>query len=505
MEMMLSILRGAYCRSTHHYLALDALRQVTTHRGKRLRDLLLRYHTEYLQGSKDPDTRFRDFHNHVIHVSDNLWGGADEAAEQWRQRFLGLLRDEKWPEAAHALGVMSHYFMDPFQPLHTAQTPHEAVVHRPMEWSICCAYEELYALSQNPDLSVSFTLGTEPDWLQQAIFKGASLAHRYYHPLVDDYDMSCCTKSPPNALSAKSRELLAEIIAVVLTGWARVVERMAEEAAVEIPEQSLTIPALIAGIKMPAAWITRRIASTTERKAIAELFDEYKLTGSLHEHLPDEVRQVRQTRKADANAELGVKPSPPASTTPVATAPTSVPTSTVEEPATAHDETASDDDQPTIHRMPVPRLTLESPLVHAPSIGPKTAQRFAQIAVHTVGNFLQNSAADLSQRLRTKWITVDVVLDWQNQCRLACSVAGLKSQTIQILVGVGILNAEQLAQSHPKRLFAEVLKYCDTSAGRRILRGSELPTEADVASWISAGAGKPIRSQNDSAMLQSAS
>ncbi len=302
MEMMLSILRAAYCQSTHHYLAIDALRQVTTRRGSRLRDLLLKHHTQYLQGAKDPDTRFRDFHNHVIHVADHHWGGADESAEQWRMRAVGFLREEKWSDAAYALGVLSHYFMDPFQPLHTAQSPQESVVHRPMEWSICCAYETLYQMAQDPQLSVSFTLGQEKDWIQKAIYKGAELAYRYYLPLIEDYDMSCCTTSPPDALSHQSRELIAEIIAVVLCGWARVLERVVEEADVDIPAQPLTIPALIAGIKMPTAWVTRRIANTQERQAIKALFEEYQQTGTVQQNLPVEVRQVKATREADREA-----------------------------------------------------------------------------------------------------------------------------------------------------------------------------------------------------------
>ncbi len=62
--------------------------------------------------------------------------------------------------------------MDPFMPLHTGQTPEEAISHRPMEWSICCAYQQLYELSQSDEIQVQFTVGTEPNWLSKAVHQG---------------------------------------------------------------------------------------------------------------------------------------------------------------------------------------------------------------------------------------------------------------------------------------------------------------------------------------------
>lgn len=36
------------------------------------RDLFIKHFELYLQGSKDPETSFKDFRNHVLHVSDNF-------------------------------------------------------------------------------------------------------------------------------------------------------------------------------------------------------------------------------------------------------------------------------------------------------------------------------------------------------------------------------------------------------------------------------------------------
>ncbi|MEM9589655.1 MAG: DUF4332 domain-containing protein, partial [Planctomycetota bacterium] len=129
---LLAILKAAHCRSTHHHFAIDALRHIQTEPGRRLTGVLLRFHARYLAGAKDPDTRFRDFHNHVVHVNEGYWGGAPRVATQWHDRLRRYLRQNRFSDAAHAAGVLSHYFTDPIQPLHTAQSASEKVLHRPI-------------------------------------------------------------------------------------------------------------------------------------------------------------------------------------------------------------------------------------------------------------------------------------------------------------------------------------------------------------------------------------
>ena len=65
MQRILSILRAAHCRSTHHYFAIDALQQLKTAQAQRLANILLKYHDDYLVGAKAPDSDFKDFQNHV--------------------------------------------------------------------------------------------------------------------------------------------------------------------------------------------------------------------------------------------------------------------------------------------------------------------------------------------------------------------------------------------------------------------------------------------------------
>jgi len=71
--------------------------------------------------TRPPDERFKDFRNHVLHVAENGWGGAPQEARRWYSRLSDALHRREWPEAVFAAGVLSHYFSDPFMPLHTAR------------------------------------------------------------------------------------------------------------------------------------------------------------------------------------------------------------------------------------------------------------------------------------------------------------------------------------------------------------------------------------------------
>jgi hypothetical protein len=130
------------------------------------------------------------------------------------------------------------------------------------------------------------------------------------------------------------------------------------------------------------------------------------------------------------------------------------------------------------------KLSLEHPLVDAPSIGTKTADRFAAIGVRTVGEFIHGDAKQFSQRLRAAHLTAEVLADWQDQTRLMLAVPSLKSRDVQLLVGIDIRTAEELVAAAAEDLFELVSEYCQTSAGQKALREAAPPDLATVASWI---------------------
>ena len=161
------------CTSTHHKLAMDALRHFRDKQGENWRRLFVRHYEDYLEGSKAPDKQFRDFKNHVLHVSDNYWGGVVKAAAKWYDRAVESFVKQDWVEGVYCVGVLSHYYTDVLMPFHTGQTEEEGKVHRAFEWSVCKSYDEIMSLvSEYPELE---TPGGD-HWLRDMIHAGAEQA-----------------------------------------------------------------------------------------------------------------------------------------------------------------------------------------------------------------------------------------------------------------------------------------------------------------------------------------
>lgn len=293
MSPLISLLRAAHCRSTHHYFALDALRLVQTDAGVRMRGMLIKHHEKYLAGALDPDVRFRDFQNHVVHVRDGYFGGAPRLAIQWYDRLMGHLVARRWEDAAYATGVLTHYFTDPLMPLHTAFSEREALVHRPMEWSVFKAYDRILKRWTEDSLRLVFHLGDGEGWLGEAVLKGARFSNRSYKRLVESYNVDLGVANPVAGLDEDAIQTFAELFGLAITGLARVIERAGEEAesrsGLRLPRVGLALPTLLAALQVPEHLWRRRKFDRLERLAIDALIAEYRETGSVQRNLPSEV------------------------------------------------------------------------------------------------------------------------------------------------------------------------------------------------------------------------
>lgn len=489
MSLLLSVLRAAHCRSTHHYFAIDSLRHVDTPAGLRLSNLLQVHHEKYLTGAKDPDDRFRDFQNHCVHVRDGYWGGAPRLAIKWYDRLRDNLIAGRSADAAYAAGVLSHYFTDPLQPLHTGQTPREPIVHRAIEWSVRCCYDEIFSQWKDDELRVVFQLGDSESWLAEAIFKGARFANRSYDRLVDSYDLELGSRNPKQGLDADAKATFASLFGLAITGLARIWERVADEAEAmrgePLPTAGLGMRTLLASLEIPEKLLVGRIHDRREREEVAQVFDEFRRTGQVVENIPSEcyVKQqvwlvhqrevawrqsLEKTDHTSASAsasETGVASAEPAETLSFA-------------------EAKRKQTRESVTAGPRFRLSRADSLVDAPSIGPKTAVRFAEIAVTRVGQFLDEEAESLASRLATRWITAKLVADWQAQSRLMCGVPGLLARDTQLLVGAGYRKAADIEQADAGVLHDAIGRYAATGEGQRALRGGDVPAKPSVETWI---------------------
>jgi len=281
-------------RSTHHKIALDALRHLRGDDADKWRDLFLLHHEAYLEGAKAPDTTFKDFMNHVLHVGENEWGGAIRAADKWYATMVEALRAKKWKDAAYAAGVTSHYFTDPHQPFHTGQTEEEGAIHRAVEWSFNKSYDTFQAILEDdlggyPEVEPS----AGDDWLAQLIRAGAVEAHASYHVVIDHYDFAAGRKDPPSGLDQEIRDRIAALVGLATVGWARVLERAFDEAAQAAPKTSLALKNIAITLDAPFQRMAARGDDRRARRAVGRTWKELKRTGKVIKNLQADDKAVR--------------------------------------------------------------------------------------------------------------------------------------------------------------------------------------------------------------------
>ncbi len=477
------ILRRTHCRNTHHLLALDALPLVQTEPGKRLAGWLLRYHDAYLTGATDPDTRLRDYHNQIAHVEEGFWGGAPRVAHQWYNRLLRRLDNDKYADAAQAAGILSHYFTDVLQPLHTGSTPRESLVHRPFEWSVFHAYDDIRQRWLDDELRIVFQLSGEPGWLGSAMLHGARYANTKFSLLVNSYRFNEGIKDPPEGLDGPSREALAELIGLAITGWARVIERVALDAETirrrPLANATVTWPTALAIARAPCRRWRARVEHCLERQKINALAKEFRRKGRLRKHLPHEVdikQRVIQVHHDEARYQ--VEREYWAKKRRQQRAHTAKETAIVAQPSKPVSIATS------VTQSTKPQLSPSDPLIQAPSFGPKTAERFAAMGIKTVEQLLSCDPGTLASELNAYWITAESIQLWKTQATLMCEIPALNKLDAQMLAGAGFQSAGQVVHSDPRLIHAEVQRFALTSAGRRYLASNKIPTADDVSQWI---------------------
>ncbi len=183
------------------------------------------------------------------------------------------------------------------------------------------------------------------------------------------------------------------------------------------------------------------------------------------------------------------------------------PTARISEPATAQPREAARERAPRRERQPLEAvekvrvvgnvrkesatkgarfyLDLSSPVVDAPSIGPRVANKLEQIGIHTVEQLLASSAESIAQRLQLKRVDGAAVRNWQDQARLVCRIPNLRGHDAQLLVACRVTSPEELSKMHASSLLNQVQALARGTEGQRILRGSQEPDLAEINDWIS--------------------
>jgi hypothetical protein len=138
-------------------------------------------------------------------------------------------------------------------------------------------------------------------------------------------------------------------------------------------------------------------------------------------------------------------------------------------------------------------LDLDRPVVDAPSIGPKTAERLKTVGIHLVGDLLRANPEQTAAQLAYRRIKGDTIRLWQHQARLVCQIPQLRGHDAQILVACGVTEAAALAAMDPRQLDDVVSPFVESKEGQRLVRSSKKPDLEEITDWISwASQARPL-------------
>jgi len=479
-KSLLSFLQRVHCSSTHHYFALDALPLVQTPAGQRLVRVLLRHHRRYLLGATDPDTRFRDYQNHVIHVKDGYWGGAPRMAHKWYDRMQRYLRTNRFSDAAHAAGVLSHYFTDPFQPLHTEHSALEKVLHRPIEQSIYRAYSEIYQLWRGSEMEVIFQLSNRVSWLGESMLHGSQYANRKFGVLLDQYDLMNAVENPRAGLNLEAKNSLAELFGLAITGWARVLERAAQQAEHDREKKiplHLVLPSMLSSAcRAPFGLVQQSVDSRRGQQEIISMIDEYATEGKLVRQIPAEIDIVH--RVADIyQSEKEWRPPQLDGDTKLAVNWTGRADQSERRPTGR-----SADELKAVHELSATDSVFAAPFIRADA-----AQRMVEVGVERLEDLLHDSPFELVQQMRLDGVTAKTLTRWQSQVALMVKVKGLGEQASTLLVAAGYTSAESIAQAPRSSIHRAVRKVVADQEVKGFQHNKVdpiYPRSSEINSWI---------------------
>ncbi len=497
MSLLFRIIYAAHANGTHHKLALDALNDLSVEDSDKWAKLFLKYSERYLEGSKDPDKVFKDFRNHVLHVQDNFWGGAPDKCREWYDDLVSCLVAERWEDAVYSAGVLSHYYTDPIMPFHTAQSEAESAIHRAVEWTINKSYNKLKKRAEK-DYKLLMVVPPEEtiDFAANMVREGATVSNKYYSHLIAHYNFDRGVVKPEEGYNELGHVVLAELIQYAARGFALVLDQAIRASGKEAPDVSITAETFMAGLKIPVKWVTRKMDDAADKRLVEAMYDELQGTGKVEDTLPEDDRVIKALHRSEV---LGIKDEGDDDETDAEDEGPTEGELAVEKLMEKEEEVdksgydrheRDENEQPVSlpekrpQQKPTHYLERTDQVVDAPSIGAKTAKRLGVVGINTVEDLLSADAEQVSSELDVRYITPQVVKDWQDQALLQCEIPRLRGHDAQFLVGCGYRTRDRVTDANPETLLVDLQAFLLTSQGERLLRVGNEPDLDEVKEWI---------------------
>ncbi|MEM7557579.1 MAG: DUF4332 domain-containing protein, partial [Planctomycetota bacterium] len=125
-------------------------------------------------------------------------------------------------------------------------------------------------------------------------------------------------------------------------------------------------------------------------------------------------------------------------------------------------------------------LELASPVVDAPSIGPKMSEHLEACGIEWIEQLLAAEPEQLAEELDHRRVNADTIRDWQHQAGLVCRIPNLRGHDAQFLVACEYTTPEDIVDLDAENVLAQVTELIQTKEGQRILRGGKEPDLEEV-------------------------
>ena len=461
------ILNSRSVRSVHHRVAVEAVKFL----DENMANLFLKHYEQLLEGAKAPDKKFKDYRNHVYHMPDR-WGGAPKAVNEWFNKTVTALSNQKWEEAIYAAGVMSHYFADINHPFHTGQTDEEGLIHSFTEWGAAEIYPEL---RKTMKVEQPQTIKKIKDFVASA----ANEANKSYVFMLENYDVEQGQNSSwGKGYNTELREDITLRIASAIQGTAALLLKAINEAGNPDPGViKLNGKRFMTRFTMPAEWIRRYREKRNRKRKTRKMKKEYQKTKRvLDSLLPDD----KDYMKALHEKEFKPMKLPKA-------------LKSIESPPVKK--------EPKITGLPklnypkksryTPVITLTSPIDDAAEVGKATADKLKKIGIIKVSDFISKKPKAivklLNEKLDYKQLDVAEVTRMRAETIIMLEVWRLHVHDAVILNKAGIRTKSELKKQKKNKLWKAVQVAIKDKHVKKFLRRSNLlPDLEEVEEWIQA-------------------